>query len=123
MRLAPSSNSPTGSQTPGCPLTTTPKTETTTHSSMPTSALPSQAETQSPEDIPTLPTSSNSSTLPPQHSSSSPSSLITTLQPYSPSLPIKERIPITFTLSSDESYNAPFSSSELNAPLQSCRNS
>ena len=35
---------------------------------------------------------------------------------------IKERTPITFTLSSDESYNAPFSSSELNAALQSCRN-
>ncbi|XP_069980992.1 hepatitis A virus cellular receptor 1-like [Penaeus vannamei] len=36
MRLAPSSNNPTGSPTPGSPLTMTPNTETTTHSSMPT---------------------------------------------------------------------------------------
>ena len=81
MRLAPLSNSPN----PGSPLTTAPNTETTTHSSMPTSAIPTQAENQSPEDIPTHPTSSNSSTLPPQLSSSNQYSLITTLQPYSPS--------------------------------------
>ncbi|XP_069995081.1 uncharacterized protein [Penaeus vannamei] len=86
MRLAPSSNSPTGSPTPGSPLTVTPNTKTTTHSSMPTSALPTQAETQSPEDIPTLPTSSNSSTLPLQPSSSNTPTSLITLQSYSPSL-------------------------------------
>ena len=80
MRLAPLSNSPN----PGSPLTTAPNTETTAHSSMPTSALPTQAENQSPEDIPTHPTSSNS-TPPLQPSSNNQSSLITTLQPYSPS--------------------------------------
>ncbi|XP_069987660.1 uncharacterized protein [Penaeus vannamei] len=54
---------------------------------MSTNALPIQAETQSPEDIPTLPTSSNSSSLPLQtFSSNTSTSLITTLQPYSPSL-------------------------------------
>ncbi|XP_069971523.1 uncharacterized protein [Penaeus vannamei] len=87
-----SSNSPTspnspGSSTPGSPLSTTLNTESTSRSSMPTSALPTQAETQSPEDIPTLPTSSTSSPLPVQPSSSNNSTaLITTLQPYSPSL-------------------------------------
>ncbi|XP_069990621.1 uncharacterized protein [Penaeus vannamei] len=88
MRHAPSSNSPTnsispGSPTPGSPLTTTLNTTTTAHSSMPTRALPTQAETQSPEDILTLPISSP---LALQPSSNTPSSLIITLQPYSPSL-------------------------------------
>ncbi|XP_069972222.1 uncharacterized protein [Penaeus vannamei] len=82
---------------------------------MRTSTLSTQVETESPGDIPTLPTSSTSP-LPPQPSSNTPSPLITTLQPYSPLL--RNTTPLNNTpLHTSPSYH-PSSTNTLFSPAK-----